>query len=103
MSKPTTEALPELLRSQRRVTARAPAATGRRANTPSWSSTWSRIFTEASASETAAASRAPSPRATEAVRIPRSGHGPAVRRPAPVAVCPAAAWASTSTEMISPS
>ena len=32
------------------------------------------------ASETAAASRAPSPCATDAVRIPRNGHGPAVRR-----------------------
>ncbi len=53
---------------------------GARANSPSRSATWSRTLAEASTSETAAASRAPSPWATEAVRIPRSGQGPAVRR-----------------------
>ncbi|GAA2794074.1 hypothetical protein GCM10010441_19160 [Kitasatospora paracochleata] len=101
MSKPSAEPPPALCRSHRRATTRAPAATGRRANTPSRSATWSRTFTDASASETAAASLAPSPLATGAVRIPRSGHGPAVRR-APPAV-PAGLCASTSTEMISPS
>lgn len=58
---------------------RAARATGLRASTPSPSATWSRTLAEASTSETAAASRAPSPCATEAVRIPRSGQGPAVR------------------------
>lgn len=67
-------------RSQRAATRRAAAATGLRARSPSRSATWSRIFAEASTRETAAASRAPSPRATGAVRIPRSGQGPAVRR-----------------------
>jgi hypothetical protein len=73
-------------------------ATGRRPNAPSRSSTWSPTFAAASTSDTAAASWAPSPRATDVERMPRSGHGPASRRWSARGVC-----ASTSAEMISPS
>ncbi|OAR27631.1 hypothetical protein A8W25_05305 [Streptomyces sp. ERV7] len=66
-------------RSQLAASRRAASATGLRFNRPSRSATWSRTFAEARTSETAAASRAPSPWATGAVRIARSGQGPAVR------------------------
>ncbi|MWA10140.1 hypothetical protein E5671_13295 [Streptomyces sp. BA2] len=80
VSKPTSAPVRAPARSQLRATFRAAAATGLRAKRPSPSTTWSRTFADASTSETAAASRAPSPCATEAVRMPRSGQGPAVRR-----------------------
>ncbi len=80
MSNPTADPLCAPARPQLAATRRAAAATGLRASSPSRSATWSRTLAEASTSETAAASRAPSPCATDAVRIPRSAHGPAVRR-----------------------
>ncbi len=80
VSKPSEAPVRAPARSQPRATLRAAAAIGARANRPSPSATWSRTFAEARTSETAAASRAPSPLATGAVRIPRSGQGPAVRR-----------------------
>ncbi|NEE18778.1 hypothetical protein G3M58_71435 [Streptomyces sp. SID7499] len=83
MSNPTAEPVRAPAVSQLTATRRAARATGLRANSPSPSVTWSRTFAEASTRDTAAASRAPSPWATEAVRMPRSGHGPAVRRPLP--------------------
>ncbi|OSY54131.1 hypothetical protein BG846_00203 [Streptomyces fradiae ATCC 10745 = DSM 40063] len=84
MSNPSSRPVLAPAASQRRATRRAAAATGLRASSPSRSATWSRIFAEASTRETAAASRAPSPRATGAVRMARSGQGPAVRRAAGV-------------------
>jgi hypothetical protein len=84
--------------AQRAATRRAAAATGRLPNAPSRSSTWSPSFAAASTSDTAAASWAPSPRATDVDRMPRSGHGPASRRRSTPGV-----WASTSAEMINPS
>ena len=77
---------------------RRPAHPGR-PSAPSPSSTWSRIFAAASTSDTVAASRAQSPTATSAFRIPRSAHRPAV---APLRRRPSA-WASASTEITSPS
>lgn len=41
---------------------------------------WSRTLPDANTNDTAAANRAPSPRATDAVWKPRNTHGPAVRR-----------------------
>ncbi|AGP58922.1 hypothetical protein M271_37625 [Streptomyces rapamycinicus NRRL 5491] len=99
MSKPSAAPLRSPARSHRPATRRAAAATGRRANAPSPSATWSRTFAEASTSETVAARRAPSPWATDAVRIPRSGQGPAVRRQP----SDPPAWASTSTDITRPS
>lgn len=84
VSKPRARPVLAPALSQERATRRAAAATGRRANRPSRSATWSRTFAEARTSETAAASLAPSPRATGAVRMARSAQGPAVRRPASV-------------------
>lgn len=76
VSKPREAPVRAPARSQPRATLRAARAMGARANSPSRSATWSRTFAEARTSETAAASRAPSPLATGAVRIPRSGQGP---------------------------
>ncbi|MDQ0699569.1 hypothetical protein QF048_006011 [Streptomyces sp. W4I9-2] len=84
MSKPRAAPVRAPARSHPAATRRAAAATGRRANSPSRSATWSRTLAEARTSETAAASRAPSPLATGAVRMARSGQGPAVRRPSGV-------------------
>ncbi len=80
VSKPTVAPVRAPARPHPAATLRAAAATGRRRSAPFPSATWSRIFAEASTRETDAARRAPSPFATEAVRIPRSGQGPAVRR-----------------------
>ncbi len=80
VSKPSSAPVRAPALSQPAATRRAAAATGRRPNSPSRSATWSRTLADASTSETAAASLAPSPRATGAVRIDRSGQGPAVRR-----------------------
>ncbi|AZQ33749.1 hypothetical protein EJ357_09935 [Streptomyces cyaneochromogenes] len=80
VSNPTAEPLRAPAAPQPEATRRAASASGLRASSPSPSATWSRTLAEASTSETAAASRAPSPCATDAVRIPRNGHGPAVRR-----------------------
>ncbi len=82
VSKPSVAPVRAPALSQPAATLRAAAATGRRRSSPLRSATWSRIFAEARTRETEAASRAPSPFATEAVRIPRSGQGPAVRRAA---------------------
>ncbi len=98
MSNPTVRAVPPPCSAHRRATTRATPATGRRPNTPSPSSTWSRTLADASTSDAAAASRGPGPIDTAADRMPRSGHGPAPRRSSPAGDC-----ASVSAEMISPS
>ncbi|MBN9741965.1 hypothetical protein DMP23_12735 [Amycolatopsis sp. A1MSW2902] len=97
VSKPISAPVRPPCAAQRRATSRAAPATGRRAKAPSRSATWSATFAEARTSDTAAASRAPSPTATDAGRIDRSGHGPAARR-GPLGVC-----ASTSADTISAS
>ncbi len=68
VSKPTAEPVRAPALSRLLATRRAAAATGRRASSPSPSTTWSLTFAEASTSE------------TEAVRMPRRGQGLVVRR-----------------------